>query len=165
MNTFAKLISAPALAAALALGAAPVSAAGDDGIVVTSPGAMKAWQEQTTDRLNRQLDRVDAFSRGTALVGTVQIRFTLDDQGRPSNFETVHASGDQRAIRDARMALRNLRGLDEAPVTNVGDAVFQANMIFARDGEEKERLLAELTGVESQRLAAGGSRATVTFGT
>ena len=94
----------------------------------------------------------------------MQIRFTLDEAGKPTNLQTLHHSGSRRAARVAKMAVRNLRGFDRAPVTGASDATYQANLVFARNPNEGETLKAELADLERARLAAGGGSDVIMLG-
>lgn len=153
MNTLSKLVFAPAIAmASLAL---PASAGDDQDIVVTSPGKMSEWQADMGAQLDRNMVLAEGIRREGPMSALVQIRFTLDEEGRPTNLKTVHHSGSHSARRAARAAVRNLRGLDEAPVANVANATFQANLIFARDLDDKARLEDEMGSANRARLASG----------
>ena len=153
MKTLTHLTFAAAASAAML--AAPVTAGQDDGIVVTSPAAMTEWKAEMNAQLDRQLIRSDGYRNQALLSAIVQIRFTLDEAGKPTNLQTVHHTGSRRAVRVARMAVRNLRGFDRAPVTGASDATYQANLVFARDPNEGATLKAELDDIERARLAAG----------
>ena len=153
MKTFIQLTFTAAASAALL--ATPVTAGQDDGIVVTSPAAMTDWKADMNAQLDRQLIRSDGFRDRGPMTAAVQIRFTLDAQGKPANLETVHHSGARRAAFASRVAVRNLRGFDKAPVSNARGATYQANLIFARNDRERAKLQAELNDLDRARLAAG----------
>ncbi len=161
MKTFVHLTFAAAASAAML--ATPVTAGQDDGIVVTSPAAMTEWKADMNAQLDRQLIRSDGY-RNQALSAIVQIRFTLDEAGKPTNLQTLHHSGSRRAARVAKMAVRNLRGFDRAPVTGASDATYQANLVFARDPNEGTALKAELADLERARLAAGNGADVIMLG-
>ena len=162
MKTFVHLMFAAAASAAIL--AAPVTAGQDDGIVVTSPTAMTEWKTDMNAQLDRQLIRSDGYRNQALLSAIVQIRFTLDEAGKPTNLQTLHHSGSRRAARVAKMAVRNLRGFDRAPVTGASDATYQANLVFARNPNEGETLKAELADLERARLAAGGGSDVIMLG-
>ena len=159
MKTLVHLTFAAAASAAIL--AAPVTAGQDDGIVVTSPTAMTEWKTDMNAQLDRQLIRSDGYRNQALLSAIVQIRFTLDEAGKPTNLQTLHHSGSRRAARVAKMAVRNLRG---APVTGASDATYQANLVFARNPNEGETLKAELADLERARLAAGDGADVIMLG-
>lgn len=162
MKTFVHLAFAAAASAAVL--AVPASAGQDDGIVVTSPGAMAEWKADMNDQLDRRLIRSDGFRGQGPMTALVQIRFTLDEEGKPANLETIHHSGARRAAFASRLAVRNLRGFEEAPVSDAMGATYQANLIFARNEREKAKLQAELAGIERARLAAGDGENVIMLG-
>ena len=161
-NLFKLPLAAAALAVTLPL-AAP-AAAGKD-ILVTSPTAMAQWQADVTRDLDHKLLLAERYTRGRPTSGIVQIRFTLDEDGKPTNLETVYDSAGTAARRSASWAVRRLRDLDQAPVMNASGVRFQANIIFAENREQKTVLAAQLDRMERVRLASAGSeRAVVALG-
>ena len=162
MNTLNKLAFAPAIAmAALAI---PASAGDDQGIVVTSPGKMSEWKADMNAKLDRHLIRADGLRGDQPMSAIVQVRFTLDEAGKPTNVRTIHHSGARRAERAARIAVGNLRGFEDAPVTNLQDATFQANIIFARNFAERNELRAEMSRLDRERFAANGRSDVILLG-
>ena len=162
MKTLVHLTFAAAASAAIL--AAPVTAGQDAGIVVTSPAALTEWKADMNAQLDRQMIRSDGYRNQALLSAIVQIRFTLDEAGKPTNLQTLHHSGSRRAARVAKMAVRNLRGFDRAPVTGASDATYQANLVFARNPNEGETLKAELADLERARLAAGDGADVIMLG-
>lgn len=151
-------MAAFAMAAALPL-AAPASA-GDD-ILVTSTSAMQEWQQEVTRDLDQRLLLAEKYTTGRANSGIVQIRFELDENGRPANLETVYNSSGVSGQRTANWAVRRLSDLDEAPVANVAGARFQANIIFADNQKQKAEYVAQLRESRSTRFAASDGEAPV----
>lgn len=149
MQTFIKT----ALAAALSIAAISPAMAGDEPIVVHSEAAMKQWQADVTRSFDRRLANAERQMLIRPANGIVQLRFTLDADGKPEDIETITSSGHRGTDAIARRAVQGLDQLDEAPVTNVADQVFIANVIFAQDSDQKTRLAAKLAKMEGARLA------------
>ena len=162
MNTLNKLLFAPAIAmAALAI---PASAGDDPDIVVTSPDKMGEWKAAMNAKLDRHLIRADGVRGERPMTAIVQVRFSLDEDGKPTDVTTLHHSGARRAERAATIAVSNLRGFEDAPLTNVGDATFQANIVFAPNIAERDRLRAEMARLDRARFAASGARNVIVLG-
>lgn len=130
--------------------AAPALA--QDDVLIVSQSAMQQWQQDRTKELDRLLQS-DREPFGRPLSGIVQISFTLDENGRPTGFETVHNSAGIAAQRTARWALSQLRDLDAVPVTSADGVRFQANIIFAANERDRAAFAAELATLEETRLA------------
>lgn len=151
-------LAALAMAAALPL-AAPASA-GDD-ILVTSTSAMQEWQQEVTRDLDQRLLLAEKFTSRRPQSGIVQIRFELDENGKPVNLDTVYNSSGVSGERTASWAVRRLSNLDEVPVANASGARFQANIIYAESPQQKAEYLAELRETRNTRFAASDGEAPV----
>ena len=162
MKTLANLAFAAAASAAML--AVPVAAETKDGIVVTQSSRMTAWKADMKQQLDRQLIRSDGFRDRAPMTAVVQIRFTLDADGKPTNLKTIHHTGARRADNASRYAVRNLRGFDKAPLADPRGVTYQANLIFARNDAEGDKLRAQLAEVERQRLAANDDETIVMLG-
>lgn len=160
MNTFIKTALVPALALGMMAGATPAIADSAD-IVVQSPAAMEQWSNDMTRTLNRRLIAAERITRTVPSSGIVQVRFTLDERGRPHDMELYNSSGHVATDRVAMKALRGIQGFDEAPVIDARNQLFQANVIYARDAFEYQDLAAELKAREHIRLAKSASERTV----
>lgn len=160
MQTLYKTTLAAAAALGLALAATPASA-GQDDIVVKSSAEMAAWQKDVTRDLNNKLRTSERFHSIRPESGIVQIRFTLDESGRPQDLKTYRSSGHVGSDRAATWAVRRLSRMDEAPVSNPDRAVFQANIIYAENRQDYARLAAELQESERARLASASSEVEV----
>ena len=79
----------------------------------------------------------------------------LDEKGHPENIMLYRSSGDRRTDLAAMNAVRGLKGLEEAPVLNVYNQTFQANIVFATDQRGLEQFMEELRLSEIGRLAQG----------
>ncbi|HSM53733.1 MAG TPA: energy transducer TonB [Erythrobacter sp.] len=152
------------LAAALSL-AAISPALADEQIVVHSQAEMEQWKADVTRNLDRRLELAQRQMNATPRSGIVQLRFTLDENGRAENFQTLTSSGDRSTDMVATRAVRRVDNLDEAPIANADGQTFQANIIFANDFGEHDKLKAKLAKMESARLARNESEGkVVSFG-
>ncbi|MEE1876603.1 energy transducer TonB [Altererythrobacter litoralis] len=152
------------LAAALSL-AAISPALADEQIVVHSQAEMDQWQADVTRNLDRRLEAAQHDTNVTPKSGIVQLRFTLDENGRAENFQTLTSSGDRSTDMVATRAVRRLGNLDDAPVANAEGQTYQANIIFADNMREHDRLQAKLAKMESAHLARSESEGkVVSFG-
>lgn len=166
MNALSKLVMVPAAAAVTFLLFAPAVSAGDKQEIVVSSADMDWFRDKASRNLGRQLDLVSRVSRENPSDGIVQIRFTLDQRGRPAGLDVVTNTANVAAKRVAMRAVGLMRGLDKAPVTDWKSAQFQANIAFAENPLEKEKLLEQLQGREARRLASASSESSVVaFGT
>ncbi len=160
MNTLTKT----AFASALALGAFTATTpaiAGDDGIVVQSQAAMEEWSQDVTRSLNRGLIQSERFSNTRPKSGIVQVRFTVGADGKAENVSLYRSSGHAPTDRVATRAVRWIARLGDAPVQNLRDQTFQANIIFAPDAPEHEALARKLEQMESARIASSGAEESV----
>lgn len=157
MNSFAKFAFAPVLALGMTLPLAVPASAGEstEDIVVRSQIEMERWQEDTTRSLNRALVRNPLERSASPSSGIVQVRFTMDENGRADDITLHSSSADWVAERIALSAVRRLGNLDEVPVSNAGDVQFLANIIFASDRNEQTELAKKLARSERARLASG----------
>lgn len=156
-NTIKLPLACLALAATLPVAAPAVA---QDGVLIVSQSAMTQWQEARTKELDRLL-LDDRGQFGRPLAGIVQISFTLDENGRPAEIETVHNSAGIAAHRLARWAVSKMRDLDDVPAAQGGDVRFQANMIFADNERDREGLAVQLAALEQVRLAKAEPGTTV----
>ncbi len=152
------------LAAALSMAAIVPAMADDEPILVHSQAAFAQWQADVTNSLDRRLVSAERSSRLTPESGIVQLRFTLDENGKPQGIRTVTSSGDWSTDRVAISAVRGLNQLDEAPVANVQGQTFQANIIFAKSEAQRDKLAAKLATMETARLARGETSGVISFG-
>ncbi|WP_427964301.1 energy transducer TonB [Altererythrobacter sp.] len=145
------------VAAAIALtGLANAPAHAGEDIVVQSAAAMEEWSQSVTHSLDRRLLLSKKAMRADTVNGFVQLRFTLDDRGKAQDIRVYHSSGDSLTDRVASYAVRSLPNLDEAPVRDVHEKTFQANIIFADGFAEYSELSRELAQSEAKRIAFGG---------
>ena len=148
---------------ALALGVlAPLAAspalAGDKApIEVTSMPEMKQWQSDVSRQLDRALERAPGRYASVPDSGVVQVAFKLGEDGRPQNLKTLSNSADWAAERMAIRAVERLNRLAEAPVPNVQDRSFLANIIFADNRAQYRELARSLAQPERARIASSAA--------
>ncbi len=130
--------------------------AGDEPIVVLSEAAMKEWSKDVSSDLGRQLYFAQHRPGFQPVEGIVQMRFTLDAQGNAQDFKVVRSTGHKMTDRVAKLALKRVDGFKEAPVKDVLNQTFLANVIFAKSEESHAELAAQLAASERERLAANG---------
>lgn len=150
---------------ALALGMAAVSPAlaksAQDEIVVSPSTAMESWRADVSRDLGRKLELAERWANYNPDTGIVQVRFTLDANGRPTDMVTHLSSGSVQTDRAAMWAVRRLGTLADAPARVSSGSTFQANIIFAETSVQKERLAEKLAWIERKRLASAPDEANV----
>lgn len=138
------LLAAPGLAAA---------PEGDAPIFVRTGSAFAKWQDRVTAELDSAL-RDRAPVRDTDEDAIVQIAFTLDEKGKPTNLQFYNDEGDRTTRNNAMSAVRSLDSLAEVPVPNRDNVSFLANIIFSTDARQHKKLTARLEQMENTRLAS-----------
>ena len=159
MTNISKLALAPAAAAAALMFLAPAVSAGEKDSIVVSASAMDEFRADTTRALDRNLALAERHTGRNPQSGIVQIRFTLDERGKPTGLKAISNSGGHAALRNAKWAVARLSGLDAAPVRSASRATFQANIVFAENEEEKRSQLAALRSMTRTQLAQADSGA------
>lgn len=160
-NAAMRRLAFPALALGVALGgtglvaASPALADEDAQIEVKSPSEMKLWKKDVSRQLDRALKRTPGRASLAPSSGVVQIAFELDSDGRADNLKIRSNSANWSAARTAMRAVKRVRNLADAPVANVQEARFLANIIFADDLAERENLARALAKTERTRIASG----------
>ena len=152
MTSLLKFTAVPAVALAGALSLTSTASAEEatPSILVTE---MDQWQADATRRLNRALERNPINRRGAPAPGIVQLTFSLDEDGRPKNIAVRQNSANRAALESATYAVRRMGDLSDAPVANVGQTKFIANVIFADTLKERRELAQSLAASERARLA------------
>ena len=153
-------LSAPALAMGLAVPLASFPALADEKtqIEVTSPSAMKEWKSGVSRQLDRALRRTPERRTLVPDSGIVQIAFEVDDKGRPTNLRVKKNSANWSAARMARRAVKRIRTMAEAPITDVSEARFLARIVFADNRAQRDEMLRDIEKSERTRLASGAER-------
>ena len=159
-------IFAPIALALTATAVAPASANTAQADIIVSPsGAMQQWRADIGRDLGRNLMLAERWAKYNPDSGIVQVRFTLDADGRPSGMTTYRSSSSVATDRAARWAVRRLSSFDDAPVGFARGQVFQANIIFAESPGEFDRFEQKLAYLERARLAGGaGERGVIALG-
>ncbi|MBV7265286.1 hypothetical protein [Erythrobacter ani] len=164
MKAVTKTISAAALAAALALPFSAPAHAGDkpaaasDDIVVRSASAMEQWQKETTQDLNRALEREPISRKVRPNNAIVDVAFTMGADGSAEDIRVLDGKGNWAARRVARHAVGKLDTLSDVPVVNPEGKKFLARIVFADNLEIKKQLYAEMKRSQPERFAAGKSK-------
>ena len=152
-------------AAAVALAATALTPAiaedAQDEIIVSPSKALENWRSDVSRDLSRHLDLADRWGKFNPDAGIVQVRFTLDENGRPTAMETYRSSGSVSTDRAAMWAVARLNHLDDAPVRVTSGTTFQANIIFAESPAQHDELASKLAWIERKRLAANTAEADV----
>ena len=150
-------VCALAIGLAVPFVAAPALAEQEEQIEVTSQSEMKQWKGSVSKTLDSALQRAPGRVSTIPDSGIVQITFRLGDDGRAEDLRVYSNSADWSAARMAKYAVRRIDNLAEAPVSNVDDARFMANIIFADDQVQRAKLARVLAKSEKSRLAAAGA--------
>lgn len=161
MTTRLKTTLAAAVALAVATSTTVPAMAQNDTIVVESAGALESWSEAVSRSLDKRLVRAEKSLRANPKSGIVQLRFTLNEDGRAHDFKVYRSSGNIRTDLIAKRAVRSLSNLGDVPVRNPQAEQFQANIIFAEGVQEHKKLAKLLRKTEAKRLARGGVESTI----
>lgn len=156
MTNFVKL----ALAATAMTVAAPAFA--DDIVVQTKP-QMDQWSARVTSELNSALEKAE-WHNGASKPGIVQLRFTVDQNGKAEDISVMRSSGNDRTDDNAITAVSLLDSLGDAPVSSVANRTFQANIVFARNDLQKVNFVKELRQSERDRMARGDAEEVILIG-
>lgn len=159
-TTLSRLLAPVALACVAGAGLSVPAVAKDEPIVVQSQAALEEWTAEVSRDLSRNLRPGTSYSTFQPKSGIVQVSFTLNENGRAENFAFLSSSGNARTDGLAKHAVRQLRDLDEAPVQDVFEQTFLANIIFADSPAQRDQLIDQLAESERARLASGGEART-----
>ncbi len=160
MTVITKLVSAAALAAAIALPASAPAAAGEksaamsEDIVVRSQSAMNEWQKDSTKELNRALLRDPMTRKLRPNNAVVEVAFTLGADGKADNIAVLDGNGNRAARRSAENAVRRLGTLADVPVARPAGTRFLAAIIFADNREIHSELAAKIKKSRAGRFAS-----------
>lgn len=153
-NPYFKFALASA-AALLAFSPSAVAGAQDRELIVTSPAAVDAWRQEVNRDLDRALLDVSAARQKRPNNAIVEVEFRIDENGDPTRLRVLPGDGSYSARRAAMQAVRRLERLDEAPVPDIHARRFIARIVFYDRPEVRERLVSELEGASTRRLAGG----------
>lgn len=131
-----------------------------DPMVVTAPSrpTVAAWSQTITQQLDRHLVYPQTFGRSAYPEGTVSIRFTCGDDGKPASVTLFRGSGSRQIDRAALRAIAKMKTLHPMPLAIRDDSTFQANIIFAIDEQSLARQREVLRRNETQRIAHDTNR-------
>lgn len=112
-------------------------------VVVQAPQITFAkWSNQVTGRIERNLDYPSGVMNRERRSGIVSVLFQSSDTGRPSSVSISHMSGDAALDRAALNAVTHIKSLYPLPATFGPGQRFVANILFANDQSDHDRLLA-----------------------
>lgn len=150
-------LCALALGALTPLAASPALAGNATPIEVTSMPEMKQWQKEVSRQLDNALERAPSRNAIVPDTGVVQVAFKLGEDGRAEKLKTLSNSADWAAERMAIRAVKRLKTLAEAPVYNVQERRFLANIIFAETRAQYDELSRNLAQSERARIASSAA--------
>ena len=146
-----------ALVATVALLATPALSQPDSAhpILIVAPNGptVTAWSQKIAQQLDRHLEYPQAIGRADYPEGTVSVRFSCGDDGKPASVMLFRGSGNRWIDRAAVRAIAQIDTLHPMPVAIGHDSTFQANIILAADEQSMARQLAALRRHEAQRIA------------
>lgn len=128
--------------------------------VITAPSrpTVTTWSQNVAKQLDRHLVYPRAFGRSDYPEGTVSVRFSRGDDGKPASVEVLRSSGNRLIDRAALRAIAQIETLHPMPFAIRNDSTFQANIILAADEQSLARQQAVLRRHETKRIAREGDR-------
>ena len=131
-----------------------------DQMVITAPSkpTVAVWSHLIAQQLDRHLVYPRAFGSADYPEGTVSVRFSCGDDGKPASVVVFRGSGNRSIDRAAVRAIAQMDTLHPMPATIRHNSTFQANIILASDEQSLARQQAMLRHNETQRVARGGDR-------
>ena len=150
------------LLASLAFLATPALSQNDDAnpmvITAASRPTVAVWSQKITQRLNNTLKSSVSWRDWNFPEGTVSVRFSCGDDGKPTSVALFRRSGEREVDSAALRAVSHLNALHPMPSAIGHDVTIQANIIFAADNESLARQQAVLRRNEAQRIAHEAGR-------
>ena len=145
------------LLASVAFLATPALSQNDDAnpMVITAPSrpTVALWSQKITTQINRYLASPRAFGKYDSTEGTVSVRFSCAEDGKPVSVVLFRSSGDRVIDGAAMRAIAHLDTLHPMPATIRHDITVQANIIFAVDESSLARQSKVLRRNEARRIA------------
>lgn len=145
------------LMATVALLATPALSQPDSAhpILIVAPNGptVAAWSQKIAQQLDRHLVYPQAFAKADYPEGTVSVRFSCGNDGKPASVMLYRGSGNRLIDRAAVRAIAQIRTLHPMPRAIGHDSIFQANIILAADEQSMDRQQAALRRHEAQRIA------------
>ena len=150
------------LLASVALLATPAISQTDNGRSMVVTGAsvpnVRVWSQNIARQLDRHLVYPRAFGGADYPEGTVSVRFSCGDDGKPASVVLFRGSGNRLIDRAAVRAIARIETLHPMPAALRHDSTFQANIILAADEQSLARQQAVLRHNETLRIAREGDR-------
>lgn len=150
------------LLASIAFLAAPAISQTDTAnqLVITAPSrpTVAVWSQQIARQLDRHLVYPRAIGRADYPEGTVSVRFSCGDDGKPASIAVLRGSHNRLIDSAAVRAIAQMDTLHPMPATMRHNSTFQANIIFAADEQSLARQQFVLRRNEAQRVAREGDR-------
>ncbi|WP_435199413.1 energy transducer TonB family protein [Qipengyuania sp. 902] len=128
--------------------------------IVVSPTSPSEFADNVQKDLDRHLRQI-RVSPQSAPSGAASVRFTAGVDGRPENVTIYRKSGSSQVDRASRRAVSRLTSLSPLPRGSANGQVIQANIIFANNEKQAERLSRQLAREESRRLASSPAERSV----
>ena len=131
-----------------------------DQMVITAPSkpTVAVWSQQIAQQLDRRLVYPRAIGRADHPEGTVSVRFSCGDDGKPASVVVFRSSGNRLIDRAAVRAIAQMDTLRPMPAAIRHNSTFQANIILASDEQSLARQEGVLRRSETQRIAREGDR-------
>ena len=131
-----------------------------DQVVITAPNrpSVAMWSHLIAQQLDRHLVYPRAYGGADYPEGTVAVRFSCGDDGKPASVVVFRGSGNRLIDRAAVRAIAQMESLHPMPATIRHNSTFQANIILASDEQSLARQQGVLRRTETQRVAREGDR-------
>ena len=150
------------LLASVALLATPAISQTDNGHSMVVTGAsvpnVRVWSQNIAQQLDRHLVYPRAFGSADYPEGTVSVRFSCGDDGKPASVVLIKGSGNRLIDRAAVRAITRIETLHPLPAALLHGSTIQANIILAADEQSLARQQAVLRHNETLRIAREGDR-------
>ena len=129
-------------------------------MVITAPSkpTVAVWSQQIAQQLDRRLVYPRAIGHADHPEGTVSVRFSCGDDGKPASVVVFRSSGNRLIDRAAVRAIAQMDTLHPMPAAIRHNSTFQANIILAADEQSLARQRGMLRRNETQRVARAGDR-------
>ena len=128
-------------------------------IIAPSRPTVAVWSQKIAQQLDRHLVYPRAFGNADYPEGTVSVRFSCGNDGRPASVVLFRGSGNPWIDRAAVRAIRQMETLHPMPLAIRHDSTIQANIILAADEQSIARQRKALRHNESLRIAHDTDRA------
>lgn len=139
----------------------------DKTIIVEAPQVtFGGWSRQVTKNIEKNLFFPSSVN-GVRSSGMVSVAFQCSDNGRPSVISVARKSGDVGFDRAAVFAVRHIKSLHPMPTSLAPGQKFVANIMFATDQNEYNRLLDAMrkdAALHNARLSGNGQAIVLDIG-